>query len=58
MSTDVTRWTGNNARPLLLDEDDVVPGEPVRQDVLANGLTVAGSRAWLSKRASGAEANA
>lgn len=54
----MTRWTGNDARALVLDEADVVPGEPVLRDVLVYGLTVAGSRAWLSERARPAEADA
>lgn len=54
----MTRWTGNDARALVLDEEDVVPGEPVLKDVLAHGLTVAGSRAWLSKKARPAKAGA
>lgn len=50
LTADMTRWTGNDARALILDDEDVVRGEPVLQDVLAHGLTVAGRRAWLSKR--------
>lgn len=50
LMAEMTRWTGNDARALVLDEDEVGPGEPVLQDVLAHGLTVAGSRAWLATR--------
>lgn len=46
----VTRWTGNDARPLVLDEHDVGAGEPVLADVLAHGLTVAGTHDWFARR--------
>ena len=45
-----TRWTGNDTRPLVLDEADIGPGEAVLTDVLAHGLTVAGNHAWLARR--------
>ena len=50
---DVTRWTGNDTRTLQFTEADLVAGvreDPVLQDVLNDGLTVAGSRAWLNKQ--------
>lgn len=46
----VTRWTGNDARPLQIDEADMPPDEPVLRDVLAHGLTVAGTHDWLARR--------
>jgi hypothetical protein len=47
--SDVSRWTGNDTRPLEYSEHEVAasPAGPVLRDVLAEGLTVAGSRAWL-----------
>lgn len=45
-----TRWTGNDTRPLVMDEADVGPDEPVLGDVLAHGLTVAGTHDWLARR--------
>lgn len=50
---DVTRWIGNDTRPLeftyaeLLDRGRY---EPVLADVLNDGLTLIGDRAWLAKR--------
>ena len=50
LTADMTRWTGNDARALVLDEDEMGPNEPVLHEVLTHGLTVAGSRAWLARR--------
>lgn len=50
---DATRWTGNDTRPLEFTATDVAvrgPREPVLRDVLDEGVTVAGSRAWLMKQ--------
>jgi predicted nucleotidyltransferase len=50
---DVTRWIGNDTRPLQFTEAEVVASgreAPVLRDVLNEGLTVAGSRAWLHKQ--------
>lgn len=51
LSTDVSGWTGNDARPLVYSMDEVraVPGEPVLVDALAHGLTVAGDRARVQR---------
>ena len=48
---DVGRWTGNDMRPLeyTVSELSAVRDEPVLRTVLAEGLTVAGSRAWLNR---------
>lgn len=46
----VNRWTGNDAQTLVLDETDVAPDEPVLRDILAHGLTVAGTHDWLARR--------
>ncbi len=50
--SDVSRWVGNDVRPLQYAEDDLVNGadEPVLHAVLKEGLTVAGSRAWLARQ--------
>lgn len=50
---DVSRWIGNDVRPLQFAEAQIVTSgreEPVLRDVLSEGLTVAGSRAWLSQQ--------
>jgi hypothetical protein len=48
---DVTRWTGNDTRPLeyTVSELTAARAEPVLRDVQKEGLTVAGRRAWLSR---------
>lgn len=48
---DVGRWTGNDTRPLeyTVSELSAARDEPVLRAVLAEGLTVAGSRAWLNR---------
>ena len=48
---DVGRWTGNDTRPLeyTVSELGAARDEPVLRAVLAEGLTVAGSRAWLNR---------
>jgi predicted transcriptional regulator len=53
LAADVTRWTGNDTRILEFTVADLgVRGrdEPVLRAVLDEGLTVAGTRAWLNKR--------
>ena len=50
---DVTRWTGNDTQTLLFTESELIATgreDPVLQDVLSDGLTVAGSHAWLNKQ--------
>lgn len=42
-----TRWTGNDTRPLQFTVSEVGDHEPVLRDVLREGLTIAGTRAWL-----------
>ena len=48
----VTSWTGNDARIVEYSVEELgsARSEPVLQDVLAHGLTVAGSRSWLLKQ--------
>jgi hypothetical protein len=48
---DVTRWTGNDTRPLeyTVSELTAARAELVLRDAQKEGLTVAGRRAWLSR---------
>jgi predicted nucleotidyltransferase len=52
LAADISRWTGNDARPLeyKVSELSAARDEPVLRAVLAEGLTVAGSRAWLVRQ--------
>lgn len=51
LASDVTRWTGNDTRPLAYGSTElaVARAEPALREVLADALTVAGSRAWLDR---------
>lgn len=54
LAADVTRWLGNDARPLeftVAELQERGGDEPVLRDVLRDGLTVAGDRAWLARLA-------
>ena len=49
---DVTRWIGNDTRPFQVTVGELrerTRDEPILHGVLESGLTVAGTRAWLSK---------
>lgn len=50
----VTAWTGNDGRIVEYTEDELrvaaATGEPLLDDVSKQGLTVAGTRAWLNKQ--------
>jgi hypothetical protein len=51
LAADVSRWTGNDARVLEFTVTEVATrghDEPVLADILRDGSTVAGSRAWLA----------
>lgn len=53
LATTVTRWLGNDTRVLEFAENEIVMSgreEPVLNDVLQEGLTVAGRRSWLTKQ--------
>jgi predicted nucleotidyltransferase len=52
LASAVTAWTGNDARVVEYSEIELKSArtEPMVEDVLERGLTVAGSRAWLLKR--------
>jgi hypothetical protein len=49
LASDVSRWTGNDARPLEYTVSELLAArsDPVLRDVRKDGLTVAGQRAWL-----------
>ncbi|MGC7098676.1 nucleotidyltransferase domain-containing protein [Amycolatopsis lurida] len=53
LAAEVTRWVGNDTRPLEFTATELAEraeDEPVLRDVSREGLTVAGSRAWLTKQ--------
>ena len=52
LAADITRWIGNDVRPLEYTASELAGAgdESVLREVLRDGLTVAGSRAWLSRR--------
>lgn len=58
LASAVTAWTGNDARVVEYTEIELKSArtEPIVQDVLERGLTVAGSRAWLLKQVKPARA--
>lgn len=53
MQRRVSRWTGNDARPFVVDEGelDVYASEPVLASIRREGLTVYGDPRWLRRRA-------
>jgi hypothetical protein len=53
--SDVGRWTGNDVRPLeyTISELLAAHNEPVVREVMRDGLTVAGRRAWLVQQLRG-----
>ncbi|MBB4904288.1 nucleotidyltransferase domain-containing protein [Actinophytocola algeriensis] len=53
LATKVTKWLGNDVRVLEFTEGEIATRgreEPVLDDALREGLTVAGSRSWLNKQ--------
>jgi predicted nucleotidyltransferase len=53
LAVTVTRWLGNDTRVMEFTESEIVlrgREEPVLNDVLREGLTVAGRRSWLTKQ--------
>lgn len=54
LARDVTAWTGNDTRIVEYTEDDLqhaaTAGEPLLHDVAQQGLTVAGTRSWLTRQ--------
>jgi hypothetical protein len=52
LATRATRWTGNDARPLDVAEEDLIGGladEPVIAEIVDHGVFLAGSASWLRK---------
>ncbi len=49
LTSDISRWTGNDVRPLEYTVSELLAArdEPVIRDAMRDGLTVAGRRAWL-----------
>ncbi len=54
LARSVTAWTGNDGRIVEYGEDELraaaTAGEPLLSDVSKQGLTVAGTRAWLNRQ--------
>ncbi len=52
LSRAVSAWTGNDTRPLEYTDSELAgaAGERVLQDIAREGLTVAGTRAWLTRQ--------
>ncbi len=53
LTFEVTRWLGNDARAVQFSQSQIVGGsgaEPVLRDVLTEGFTVVGTRAWLDEQ--------
>lgn len=52
LSRAVSAWTGNDTRPLEYTRSELAgaAGERVLQDIADEGLTVAGTRAWLTRQ--------
>jgi predicted nucleotidyltransferase len=55
LASDVSNWTGNDARPLEYTVSELLAArnDPVIRDVMKDGLTVAGHRAWLVQQLRG-----
>jgi hypothetical protein len=52
LAATVTRWLGNDTRVLEFTEHEIATSgdtEPVLDDVAREGLTVAGTRSWLTQ---------
>jgi predicted nucleotidyltransferase len=52
LASSISKWTGNDARPIEFTVGDLVAGRRERlfSEVLAKGLTVYGQRAWLQRQ--------
>ncbi len=55
LSRIVSAWTGNDTRPLEYTSSELAGAadERVLQDIAREGLTVAGTRAWLTRQLRG-----
>ena len=49
LSARVTRWTGNDTRPLTYAATEVGPGDPIFTSILNQGQTLYGDRVWLTR---------
>jgi predicted nucleotidyltransferase len=56
LARDISKWTGNDARPITFTMSDLARkrSEPLFGEVLTEGLTVCGERAWLQRHIGGA----
>ncbi|MGB0436764.1 MAG: nucleotidyltransferase domain-containing protein [Mycobacterium sp.] len=54
LARSITAWTGNDGRVIEYTEDELrtaaAAGEPLLREVARQGLTVAGTRAWLNRQ--------
>ncbi len=52
LADDVSRWTGNDVRPVAFSASDLArrSGAPLFAEVLAADLTVYGQRSWLQRQ--------
>jgi predicted nucleotidyltransferase len=53
----VTSWTGNDTRPIQVAEHQVLPGNPLLDNIRDDALTIAGTRAWLERKLRRTRAN-
>lgn len=56
LAGEATRWTGNDARPLIYQASEVRPGDPVLKSVAAEGKSLAGDPLWFRHAVRGAGA--
>lgn len=50
LATEITLWTGNDARPFIVGESNIMTSEPIYADIAAHGVTLAGETDWLRRR--------
>jgi predicted nucleotidyltransferase len=52
LAAEVTRWTGNDTRPVEFAETEIVgrSRDPLMMEVVNRGIPVIGSRSWLLRR--------
>ncbi|NNM97247.1 MAG: nucleotidyltransferase domain-containing protein [Candidatus Dormibacteraeota bacterium] len=55
LASDISKWTGNDARPIEFTASDLVARreERIFTEVLTTGLTVHGQRVWLQRQIGG-----
>lgn len=49
LTADITRWTGNDTRPLVYREYEIAPS-PIFDSIMDEGIDVAGDASWLRRR--------